>query len=256
MTIEQNEIWAGAITVARPAQAKIAAGFQCGDADPDLFNWLFQYYSQCLYDMGLEHLADTEALTEFINSQDIVNTTFDNRTQLATSATAGISRLAQVLDLIGNSANGVLTTETLNQFSNRFGSFWRKYNNNNDQWDIILQGGNDFIHSYQPSTRQELKGVYSVSVTNGSQQFGVNFEVFWKRRLNNPDFFYDEKTIRFIGNDFATLRVQADIAEDATPRIVFTLVENEQNVNLVYHITAIEKLKMPSALVDEFNVTY
>ncbi len=81
MTLAATDVWANGITPTATLDAKTAADFACGDADPDLFNHVLKLYGECIVqlqtDVGLK--ADTSyvdagdaAVTAAFAAADIV----------------------------------------------------------------------------------------------------------------------------------------------------------------------------------------
>lgn len=69
MTLAATDVWANGISPAATLDAKTAAGFACGDADPDLFNHVLKLYGECI--VTLQNSLAAKADTTYVDSEII-----------------------------------------------------------------------------------------------------------------------------------------------------------------------------------------
>ena len=269
MRLEDDELWASGIDNVAPAVARIAGGFQCGDADPALFNWLFYRLSQALITLQNEVTTNEDIVDDFIDAQGDINEELDSRTQTATASTEGIARTAQLIDWIAPNprTDRMVTPFGLQERDEQLGAYWQRFNNSNDRWDLLLSGGDTPLWSMELDHAQQVKGVYLVAVNlpagffdPNTTQMGCEFEVTFKRRNNTPDNLYIEKRLRVSStNNYVRVYFQAFNLDDGSegnnfkPRIEVGIRLDDDTIAPELQVAQIQKMVMPLSLTEDFT---
>lgn len=222
MGLGANQVWANGITIAAPSVGKISSGFACGDADPDLFNYILKEYGEAIFDNQQEMLLNKSITDNFEQSQSGVNDGFVqsfselfSRTQQATTSTLGIVELSTFLDMVINNGNTTqaITPDAFHQFM-RLYSNYRMYSDNNSHWDVYLSGGNDQTFTRNSGVLFNNKGQYvgalNISTAAGLIQVGFNFDLFWNELSASPDIIH-RRLILPVKTTTGTMVVHLDI---------------------------------------------
>jgi len=261
MRLNDDEVWASGIPNTAPAVARIAGGFQCGDADPQLFNWLFNRLAEAMITLQNEVTFNEDAFEDFIDAQDDINTELDSRTQQASRSTNGIARFSNPIDWPTNPPRDTVMVSPagLQERDEQLGAYWQRFNNANSRWEVLLEGGTDSTWFHVFDNADQVKGVYLVALNlpegifnPNTTQMGCEFQVTFKRRNATPDNLYLENRLRVTGTD-KYIRVGMAISniEDMTegdnfqPNMRITVYMDDDSIEPTAHVAQVQKLIMP-----------
>lgn len=202
MAILIEQIWSNGINTTTPSIGKISTGFVCGDADPDIFNWILKLYGQGIVDLqGLVHDVAQVVGTADVAHNDAI-ALLNDKTGIATTSKAGIVKLANHAQTgIGNVLNGtatsdIVTMDTLHRFFYDYGGLHRLLINDDDNWqDITALGtmannGATWIYDYPIDF--DAKGFYLITVDavapgGNVRKYVFQWDVYWNDRGITPD---------------------------------------------------------------------
>ena len=226
--LKTTQLWAASLTLTPPSDTVISAGFQDGEADPDLFNWIFQTHGKAIlqaqadiaqigedateehagYEQRLDSIDQSlNSVDQALNSQgQEINALEEATTENARGATRSVAGLLEVADtteaLEGQRDNLAITPLSLRSallnygtLTSLFRGFWEQR-----QPDVFTDPGDNvlMVHTVPDNFPLSAFWVAVVEDTEQDEFYNVIFmPVFIELLTGAGDPRYMQKATKF-----------------------------------------------------------
>lgn len=203
--ITSDDIWANGSTTTRPPSGKQATGFECGDADPDHFDWLFKFHAEVLltlsdaFDAFVINTAQTiSALETNLSTKTTqIADLFGRVTRIPSTIQTGMIEIATETEVAAGFNNTTAVTPfnlqagfdhvgVLSKFMSADSNVWERANPPDP---VPLTN----TYNVNFTDEQGAKGFYLATVRVPEQggapafKYNVPFSVYWVDGIGNDD---------------------------------------------------------------------